>query len=147
MSEHTKGVHMSLQKLIATKLTPNLIVSNVEASLAFYVDALGFERGMVVPEQSPFVFASVTSRTVEIFLNEKAFVAKENPQMGGLNFGGGNTMFIEVEGVDALYERVSSQVKVVMPIVTQWYGLREFAITDPDGYVITFAERVTAPGQ
>jgi hypothetical protein len=29
-----------------------------------------------------------------------------------------------------------------MPLVTQWYGLREFAIVDPDGYVITFAERV-----
>jgi hypothetical protein len=28
-----------------------------------------------------------------------------------------------------------------MPIVTQWYGMREFAIADPDGYVITFAER------
>ena len=32
-------------------------------------------------------------------------------------------------------------VKIVMPIVTQFYGMREFAIEDPDGYVITFAER------
>jgi hypothetical protein len=29
-----------------------------------------------------------------------------------------------------------------MPLVTQFYGLREFAIEDPDGYTITFAERV-----
>ena len=28
-----------------------------------------------------------------------------------------------------------------MPIFTQPYGMREFAITDPDGYLITFAER------
>jgi hypothetical protein len=27
-------------------------------------------------------------------------------------------------------------------IVTQFYGMREFAIEDPDGYVITFAERI-----
>ena len=26
-----------------------------------------------------------------------------------------------------------------MPLVTQFYGMREFAIEDPDGYVITFA--------
>ena len=26
---------------------------------------------------------------------------------------------------------------------TQFYGMREFAITDPDGHVITFAERVS----
>jgi uncharacterized glyoxalase superfamily protein PhnB len=29
-----------------------------------------------------------------------------------------------------------------MPLVTQFYGTREFAIEDPDGYVITFAQRV-----
>jgi uncharacterized glyoxalase superfamily protein PhnB len=33
-------------------------------------------------------------------------------------------------------------VKIVMPIVTQFYGTREFAIADPDGYIITFAERM-----
>ena len=32
------------------KLTPNLLVANVERSLAFYVDVLGFERGMTVPD-------------------------------------------------------------------------------------------------
>ena len=28
--------------------------------------------------------------------------------------------------------------------ITQFYGVREFAFADPDGYVITFAERVGA---
>src|SRR5262249_51285302 len=112
--------------LTATKITPNLIVSNVERSLAFYTDTLGFVRGMTVPEQSPFVFASVTSGPVEIFLNDRSTTAKESPQMAGLSMGGGNTMFVEIEGVDALYERLKPNVKVVMPIVTQWYGVREF---------------------
>jgi hypothetical protein len=55
-------------------------------------------------------------------------------------------MFIELDGggsVDALHLRLQPAVKVVMPLVTQWYGMREFAIEDPDGYVITFAERVS----
>ena len=146
MSEHTKGVHMSPQKLSATKLTPNLIVSNVERSLSFYEDTLGFARGMTVPEQSPFVFASATSGPIEIFFNDRSTVTKESPQMAGLAFGGGNTMFIEVTGVDALHDAISARVKVTMPLVTQWYGVREFAIEDPDGYVITFAERIGTPG-
>src|SRR5262249_37415063 len=104
MSEHTNGVHMSPQQLIATKLTPNLIVSNVERSLAFYEEILGFARGMTVPEQSPFVFASVTSGPVEIFFNDRSTVTKESPQMAGLAFGGGNTMFIEVTGIDAVHD-------------------------------------------
>jgi len=127
------------------KLTPNLIVSSVESSLAFYEGVLGFTRGMTVPEQSPYVFASVTGGPVEIFFNDQAAVAKESPQLAGKARGGGNTMFIEIEGVDALHARIASRVQVVMPLRTQWYGMREFAIQDPDGYVITFAERVTTP--
>jgi uncharacterized glyoxalase superfamily protein PhnB len=29
-----------------------------------------------------------------------------------------------------------------MPLQTQFYGMREFAVTDPDGHILTFAERV-----
>jgi uncharacterized glyoxalase superfamily protein PhnB len=123
------------------KLTPNLIVANVERSLAFYVDTLGFERGLTVPEQSPLVFASVTSGPIEIFFNDAATAVKEYPGFVGKPIGATGTLFIEVDGVDALHDRLKPSVSVVMPIVTQFYGMREFAIVDPDGYVITFAQR------
>ena len=42
-------------------------------------DTLGFERGMTVPDASPFVFASVTSGSVEIFFNDAATAVKEYP--------------------------------------------------------------------
>jgi len=124
------------------KLTPNLLVASVERSLAFYVDTLGFERGTTVPEQSPFVFASVTSGDVEIFFNDAAAAVKEYPAFAGKPIGATGTMFIELEGVNALHDRVKSSVTITMPLITQFYGMREFAIADPDGYVITFAERV-----
>ena len=124
------------------KLTPNLLVANVERSLAFYVDTLGFARGMTVPDASPFVFAAVTSGDVEIFLNDAATAVKEYPAFAGKPIGATGTMFIELEGVDALHERIKSSVTITMPLVTQFYGMREFGILDPDGYVITFAERI-----
>ena len=124
------------------KLTPNLVVGNVERSLAFYVDTLGFERGITMPEQSPFVFASVISGPIEIFFNDTAAAVKEYPAFDGQPIGATGTLFIEMDGVDALHDRLKPSVKVVMPIVTQFYGMREFAIEDPDGYVITLAERV-----
>jgi lactoylglutathione lyase len=123
------------------KLTPNLLVANVERSLAFYVDTLGFERGMTVPDASPFVFASVTGGPVEIFLNDAATAVKEYPAFNARPIGATGTLYIEVEGVDALHDRLKSTMKIVMPIATQFYGMREFAIEDPDGYVLTFAER------
>jgi len=125
------------------KLTPNLLVANVERSLAFYVDTLGFARGMTVPDASPFVFASVTSGDVEVFFNDAATAVKEYPAFAGKPLGATGTMYIEVEGVDALHDRLEPIVTITMPLVTQFYGVREFAILDPDGYVITFAQRVS----
>jgi lactoylglutathione lyase len=125
-----------------TKITPNLLVASVERSLAFYIDTLGFTRGLTVPEQPPFVFASVTSGAVEIFFNDAATAVKEYPGFAGKPIGATGTLFIEMEGVDALHDRLKPRVKIVMPIVTQFYGMREFAVEDLDGYVLTFAERV-----
>ena len=133
-----KGVPMPQFK----KLTPNLVVDSVERSVAFYVDTLGFERGMTVPDAPPLVFASVTSGSVEVFFNDAATAVKELPIFTGKPIGATGTLFIEVDGVDALHDRLKPTVKIVMPIVTQFYGMREFAFEDPDGYVITFAERV-----
>ncbi len=86
---------------VFSKLTPNLIVSDVDRSVAFYRDVLGFTVAMHVPDQSPYVFA----------------------------------------GVRKMHDALAGRVKVVMPLEKKWYGLTEFAITDPDGYIITFAEQ------
>lgn len=127
-----------------TKVTPNLIVDSVERSLQFYEQVLGFARGFQVPEQPPFVFASVTSGTVEVFLNDKAAVAKDHPEYASrLATSMGNQLFIEMASdIDAWWAALKDRAPVIMPIVTQWYGMREFAIADPDGYVIIFAQRV-----
>jgi lactoylglutathione lyase len=125
------------------KLTPNLLVVSVERSLAFYVDTLGFSRGMTVPDASPFAFASVTGGAVEIFFNEAATAVKEYPAFADKPIGATGTLYIEVEGIDALHDRLKPSVKILRPIATQFYGMREFVIEDPDGYVITFAERTS----
>ncbi len=128
-----------------SKLTPNLIVADVERSFAFYIDVLGFQRGFTVPEQPPFVFGSVVSGPIEIFFNERETAIKEYPAFSGQRIGLTGTMFIELQPsgqIDRLYERLASTIPITMPLVTQFYGMREFAIADPDGYVITFAERV-----
>jgi uncharacterized glyoxalase superfamily protein PhnB len=129
------------------KLTPNLLVDDVERSLRFYEEVLGFTRGFTVPEQRPYVFGSVVSGPVEIFFNEKQTAVKEYPVFAGRALGITGTMFIELAGsgaLESLHERLKATVPIVMPLVTQWYGVKEFAIVDPDGYVITFAERVVA---
>ena len=65
------------------KLTPNLVVSNVERSLTFYRDVLGFQVTATVPDASPYVFASLQSGPVEIFLNAPEPAIAEYPAFEG----------------------------------------------------------------
>jgi catechol 2,3-dioxygenase-like lactoylglutathione lyase family enzyme len=123
------------------KLTPNLVVSSVEASVAFYRDVLGFSVAFTVPEASPLVFAAVQSGPVEIFLNAAEPAAAEYPAFKDRPIGGTLTLFIEVAGIRAVHDSLKDRVKVVMPLETKWYGMTEFAFEDPDGYLITLAER------
>ena len=125
------------------KLTPNLIVSNVEQSLAFYCDVLGFTKADTVPEQSPYVFAIVQSGPVAIFLNAPGPAIEEYPTFAGRAIGGTLTLYMEVSGVENIYEDLKARVKVTMPLEKKFYGVTEFAFEDPDGYVITFAQRNT----
>ena len=124
-----------------SSLTPNLIVSDVERSLAFYRDVLGFTVTQTVPAASPLVFAIVRSGPVEVYLNAPGPAVAEYPAFKDRPIGGTLTLFIRVEGIRAAYDELQAQVKVVMPLEKKWYGVTEFACTDPDGYVITFAEQ------
>ena len=124
-----------------TKITPNLIVSDVERSLAFYRDVLGFSVDVTVPDAAPYVFAAVRSGAVEVFLNAPGPAVAEYPAFKDRPIGGTLTLFMEVTGVREAHAALKDRVKVVMPIEKKWYGSTEFAFADPDGYLITFAER------
>lgn len=125
-------------------VTPNLVVSDLNRSLAFYRDVLGFTVVTTVPEQAtadgePLVFAWMQRDTVSVFLNSEG-AAKMKASAGS------GMLFITLEaadvasGVDALFTAVKDRAPVEMPLTDQFYGMREFTITDPDGYVVIFAQ-------
>ena len=125
------------------KLTPNLIVRDVAACMDFYCRVLGFQPGQTVPEQVPFVFGIVTNGSVEIFFNDQRAVASEHPELASRLIGGALTLYIEVEGIEELLNTVRRHgVKITMPLKEQFYGMKEFGIEDPEGWEITFAERM-----
>jgi len=116
------------------KLTPNLVVRNVAASMEFYSKTLGFQRAITVPEQAPHVFGAVTNGASEIFFNDQQAVANDYPALGSKPIGGALTLFIEVEGIEQILAAVQqSGAKITMPLKDQFYGMREFAFQDPEG--------------
>jgi uncharacterized glyoxalase superfamily protein PhnB len=128
-------------------VTPNLIVSDVERSLAFYRDVLGFSVAATVPDSGPFAFAWMQRDDVSVFLNSRPSI-EEHADLASRAIGGTATLFIIVEadspagGVDALFASIAPRAKVMMQPKDQFYGMREFGIEDPDGYVIFFAQRI-----
>ena len=133
-----------------TDVTPNLIVADMDRSLAFYRDVLGFTVVATVPDAAPFVFAWMQRGDVSVFLNAREGV--DLPELAARPIGGTATIFITVEadsvdaGVDAMFREVDGRARVVMPLKDQFYGMREFGIEDPDCYVIFFAQRIGAAG-
>ena len=124
------------------KLTPNLIVHDVAASLKFYREVLGLETAMTVPEQAPYVFAGVTNGAVEIFFNDQKVVAAEYPKLAA-TIGASLTLYMEVDSLQDVLDRVKKVgAKISMPVTEQFYGMKEFAFEDQDGYTITIAEKM-----
>ena len=126
---------------VFSSVTPNLIVNDVAASTRFYTEVLGFSVKQTVPDAAPFVFVWLERDGVPVFLNARPAVAEDYPGAAERPAVGTATLFFIVTDVDGLYGAVASHAPVVMPLKTQFYGMREFAVTDPDGHILTFAER------
>ena len=60
--------------------------------------------------------------------------------------GNGVTVYISVDDVDAVYEKLKPEAMIVKDIETMWYGLRQFSVSDPDGYLLTINMEVPQEG-
>ena len=125
-----------------TGLTPNVFTKDVDRTVAFYRDVLEFAIVTTVPEAGPFVFVWLKRDDVSVFVNAIDTARHEMPDATSITTGhSGIAMFIHTEGVADVWAAVKDRARVVQPLKEQWYGMTEFSILDPDGYVLTFAER------
>lgn len=119
---------------------PELTVRDVDASLSFYVGALGFElvrreAGLLALDPSPFAVVAFEASAV---LLERGSTEGEGAQRGG-----GLELRFLVSDLDALYERVlGGPVTVLREIGDRSYGLRDFTLSDVDGFRLRFARRL-----
>jgi lactoylglutathione lyase len=128
-----------------TLSTPNLFTLDLPRSVVFYREVLGFRVQVTVPETPPFVFALLERDAVTLYINDHRAASADlaaRPGMETVVVGrSGVTIFLHVTDIASLWESVRTQAPVVMPLTVQWYGVTEFSIADPDGYIVTFAER------
>ena len=130
------------------KLTPNPVVRNVAASMDFDSKTLGFPARHHRSRPGPLAFsARFTNGAAGIFFNHQQAVGNDYPALGSKPMGGAPTLSIEVEGIEQILAAVQkSGAKIPMPLKDRFYGMREFAFEDPEGWELTIAERIQKPG-
>ena len=124
-------------------LIPELYVSNIDKSLAFYT-SLDFNV-LYQRETEKFIF--LEREGAQLMLEE---LNDSSWKMGSMEppFGRGINFQIQVRDVGQLYAIVlRNGFKIYLPLYEKWYrvnerlrGNRQFLIQDPDGYLLRFSQ-------
>lgn len=125
-------------------LTPNLIVDDVNETIDFYQNIIGFEMVSSVPEKGKLNWAMMKNGDTTLMFQSRESIENELPLLNDLPSGGAFTLFIIVDDVLALFEKVKSEVIIIQDVHTTFYDMIEFSLTDLNGVIITFAQRIDA---
>ena len=119
------------------KLTPNLIVQNIAASLKFWVDRLQFEKKLEVPHGDEVGFVILARGGVELMLQSRASLAGDvAPIAEGPHRA---VLYLEFESLAPIRE-VLQGWPLVVPERKTFYGAQEIIVRDPDGHVVFLSE-------
>ena len=103
---------------------PELPVADVERAQQHYRDTLGFEIGWLTPGKE---IGSVSRTGVVIFLRKK-----EQSFEAAIHW-------VFAEDIDASYQELHSLgAKIVEPLETKPWGIRQFTVADLDGNLFYF---------
>lgn len=119
-----------------TAISPFFIVSDVERTIAFYRDTLGFEVTFQQPERNPFS-AILLRDGAQLFVKSEGGIkpVPNSQRHRHLRWDA----FVYTPDPDALAaEFAANGATFSSPLKDTSDGLRGFEITDPDGYVLFF---------
>ncbi len=122
-------------------LTPNLMVNDVEETIEYYTDILGFTLLKTVPEKGNPDWAMVKRNDVILMFQSAKSLKDELPKLKSQKPGGGLTFYIKVDRITELHEElVENEVEIIANLESTFYDTIEFSIIDNNGYVLTFSE-------
>jgi catechol 2,3-dioxygenase-like lactoylglutathione lyase family enzyme len=118
------------------KLTPNLIVDSIEEGLRFWVDRLGFQKVVEVPEGDRLGFVILKRGDLEVMLQSRSSLQKDVPAIAeGAHRA---VLYFEVDDLGPIRKALEGWPRTV-PERTTFYGAREIIVKDPGGHVVFFA--------
>jgi hypothetical protein len=127
-------------------LVPELLVTELDLSLAFHVELCGFRIRISRPEDG---FAYLELGHAQIMLEKLSDKAWQTAHLSP-PLGRGINLQIEVAEIKALHASVTqAEWPLFAPLTTQWYrdgtiehGQTEFLLQNPDGYLLRFMQNL-----
>jgi catechol 2,3-dioxygenase-like lactoylglutathione lyase family enzyme len=128
------------------KLVPEFVCSNFAESHRFYTELLGFRVLYSRPEER---FAYLERDGADLMLEQSVSRGRLSPRAElAYPFGRGINFQIQVSDVERLHAVIlAAGVAIYLPLEERWYrrehdeiGVRQFAIQDPDGYLLRFSQ-------
>lgn len=121
-------------------LSPTIAVRDMNRTIEFYRDRLGFKLGMVFPDVGTPEYADLSrDGMVLMFIPTRNCGIDDNERLGV-----GVSLYMEIDGdIDQYYEEVKRKsVQVTIDIKDEPFGIRDFSVADPDGYLLTFNQKI-----
>lgn len=121
-------------------ITINIMVKNVKETISFYEEKLGFQKVLSVPENGEILnFAILNKDKISIMLQEQKNLIEEYSTLQSKEIIPTFTMFITVNDVELMYNRLKDRVKMAKELHKTFYGKEEFAIFDNNGNILTIS--------
>ncbi|HTL12179.1 MAG TPA: VOC family protein [Bdellovibrionota bacterium] len=125
------------------KVAPTLIVDEVEPSLRFWTERLGFEKAVDVPgDDGKLVFAMLVKGAAEVHLQARASLRKDMPYLADCRMPPSSYLYFDVEDVKALHAELKD-CDIVTPLEKTFYGATHFFIREPGGHFLGFSQNGT----
>jgi uncharacterized glyoxalase superfamily protein PhnB len=118
------------------KLTPNLIVENIEDCLPFWVQRLGFAKTVEVPHGDRLGFVILQRGAVELMIQSQASLSQDVPEVAGGPHRA--VLYLEVADLGVVRDALTGWPRVTAERTTA-YGAREIIVRDPAGNVVFFS--------
>jgi PhnB protein len=124
-------------------VTPILWVKSIEDAVDYYEQKLGFTLDMAMRgPDGKMAHAMVSRDGVGLMIGYKM---NDKGELDLTGLGGGAELYFATDAVDDYYGYVrGAGASITMDIEDKFWGDRTFTVTDPDGYVLTFAQTVRA---
>jgi uncharacterized glyoxalase superfamily protein PhnB len=123
-----------------TSLIPNIMVENIEDTIAFYVNTLSFEIVTTVTgKNNTLVFVILKKDAVVIYFQEKESLVEEYETLRTDVIKPTFTLFFSVSNIDNFYKKLKSKVTLAKELQATEYTEKEFSIYDNNGIILTFA--------